>query len=1050
MFKFQNSAVSRPLTGGLLGVFAIGLLCGSIAKADLNEGFIHGYWFDNSFSDVMGTASGTACNNISITENGFIGQAVSCDSATKTYLRLEDSHNTAFGIEAGKNGKITLLCWFNPAIDSSGDRVLISNSNWKSGKNAGVVLNSQYKGGPYYNIGDGSDRIDINGNIPVVTGEWQFVAATTDLTTNEAYLYYGTTDGTLQQVGSTNTSSIDSLLSTYKWYIGVDYNGYYYSGLIDEMGVWNRALSFDEINQIYTAQQNGTSLGNQLALASSAATAQAGAYTDAATWAGGIVPKADANVTINSAVTSDGRTFNGEAVIGEDGSLSAAGCVFVGHSYGTDAKLTINGGDNAFTGNSTNGFSSSLIIGFQGGNGEFVLNDGTVTTSGYTYVSYNAGGEAKFTQNGGTYNAGNNIAVAYNANEVATMLITGGEMNVNGSIRIGIGANSTGQVTVSGGNVTAKVLQIGRASAGDSAKMTITGGVVEVTDAIYGSSSKASGNLYISGTGQLVLNSSNTGNAIRELTSFKIEGSGADGTGALLFKKSLKSAAAITLTNNATIGIEPGATFTQTAAIAETQSSSLTVTGGGTLALTNGGGSFTGNVYLNDGIIKMSGKGSSSNTPIGKLLASRYVYVNSGTELVFANQDVLANAHSYAPINFVVDGGKISNEGANYNFLQNTTLKNGGQLYASDGNATWKAFKLLNVTVARNDDGAAGAPVLFSSAPNNPNATIAFGDISDIVEAGTSVATINVAEITSADALVNDNVSDLVISAVIEDPVYKTDGGLKNAGEIKKTGAGTMEFTASNTYTGKTSVTEGTLRLTDDAVAAHGPIVVGDDGTLELNVSDGQTKKTTVDADNKITSSGQMVKTGAGTLQIDTAAAGQVNASSFVVSSGRLDMKEYFTGAMEVESGATLSPGNSVGTLTIDGSYNQDPNGTLLLEVGKDELGDIVIDQLIVNGNAAFESGSIINISLDPSSSLVGGDTFSDVTVLTADNAANIFDDVVSALQSYYFTDLTPTLLGNQILLSGRLDANAVPEPSTWALLALGVAGLMYWRKRKN
>ena len=36
----------------------------------------------------------------------------------------------------------------------------------------------------------------------------------------------------------------------------------------------------------------------------------------------------------------------------------------------------------------------------------------------------------------------------------------------------------------------------------------------------------------------------------------------------------------------------------------------------------------------------------------------------------------------------------------------------------------------------------------------------------------------------------------------------------------------------------------------------------------------------------------------------------------------------------------------------------------------------------------------------------------------------------------------------NQISLSGRLDPNAVPEPSTWALLILGVAGLAYLRKR--
>ena len=443
----------------------------------------------------------------------------------------------------------------------------------------------------------------------------------------------------------------------------------------------------------------------------------------------------------------------------------------------------------------------------------------------------------------------------------------------------------------------------------------------------------------------------------------------------------------------------------------------------------------------------MTGKGSSGNSPIGKVSNTRYVYVNDGGELVFANQDILANAHNYAPINFVVDGGKISNEGANYNFLQNSTFKNGGQLYASDGNATWKAFKLLNVTVARNDDDTAGAPVFFSADSSKPDATIAFGDISDVIKAGNSVSTVNVAEITSANASVNDNVSDLVISAVIADPVYQTTDALKHATQIIKTGAGTMELTAANTYTGMVTVNEGTLKLSGDAIKTNAPITLGNDGALEYYLAAGQTKKLTITNASKIAGTGQIVKTGEGTLQICTESAGLVDASSFVVSSGRLDMKEYFKGTLDVEAGATLSPGNSVGTLTVDGTYLLDKFGTLLLEVGKNDQGAIVIDQLFVNGNATFESGSIIDITLDPSSSLVGGDEFSSV-IITANNAESIFDDVQAAIRSYYFTDLTVTRSGNEISLSGRLDPNAVPEPSTWALLVLGVIALAYMRKR--
>ncbi|MBR6435152.1 MAG: autotransporter-associated beta strand repeat-containing protein, partial [Thermoguttaceae bacterium] len=286
----------------------------------------------------------------------------------------------------------------------------------------------------------------------------------------------------------------------------------------------------------------------------------------------------------------------------------------------------------------------------------------------------------------------------------------------------------------------------------------------------------------------------------------------------------------------------------------------VNASGEGVQTFTNGGSSFTGNATINGGKIRMTGKGSNGNSPIGKVSNTRYVYVNDGGELVFANQDVLANAHNYAPINFVVNGGKISNDGAFYNFLQNTTFKNGGQLYASDGNATWKAFKLLNVTVARNDDDTVGAPVLFSADSSKPDATIAFGDISDVIKAGNSVSTVNVAEITSANAAVNDNVSDLVISAVIADPVYQTTDALKHSTQIIKSGAGTMELTAANTITGKTTISEGAIKLSDSGTLGSG--AVENNGTLEFAHESEQTFS------NAISGTGDVVKSGSGTLTI--------------------------------------------------------------------------------------------------------------------------------------------------------------------------------------
>ena len=1414
-----NSLFARILTRGLSGLFVLGLFCFSVANAEgIADGFIHGYGFENSYADLTGSTSGRpltiGSGTISFTNDGFIGQAVSIQD--KGYVRMEDAYKTAFGIADGKDGKMTFLCWYNPTKFDTAGHPLTTNKDWKSGKNPGAIIDAQNSGagGLRYNFGDGTDAVNItpDPSVPSVVGEWQFVAITADLSTNQANLYYGTANGDLQLKGTGNTSSIDSLLSNFNyWFIGIENSGtYYFNGSIDEAGYWNRALSVDEINQIYTAQKNGTSLASQINLASSATTAQAGVYTDASTWAGGVVPGVDANVEINHTLTSDSRTFNGEAVIGADGSLTATGCVYVGHSNDGVARLTINGGDNVFSGKTHNSIVSSLIIGFEGGNGEFVLNDGTVTTSGYTYVSYAGGGEAKFIQTGGTFNSGDNIGLAYHANEIGSMEISGGEMNVNGAIRIAIEANSTGQMTVSGGKVTATNFQIGRAGAGEAAKLTITGGVVEVTGAIYGTGGANSGNLSISGTGQLVFNSTTTANGIRELTSFQVEGSGSDGTGALLFKQSLKGAAPITLTGDTTIGIEPGATFTQTAAISGT--SGLTITGGGTMELTanstytgattveagtlqfscdtlpvsamtatggtlvlgtegntitvkrgasitasggavrvdgnlvfesagsgfvacngswtgsgsikldggyirvgtnfntttgidfNGGSilnnnndatlasdltitkdgstmqagwklslthtgalkgsasltvgsdsgwlifagngsnyqgsllvkgnmrigkantdssdcsayigskvinlnggtiqnnnnnltitndlnvmsetgfktgwkknitltgnvtgsaklkqvsdsgwlilqthsdndaftgpfqtgwastssrgqtklaaeqplganagvlynygyldmngfsqkfkgvvddgannkkgriynttankstvtfditsqnlsyagtiesnveliinasgagtqtftnntsNFTGNVTINGGTVKTTtAHASYSTTDLGAFTTTggRTITVNAGAELVLGTNDILGGCaksnFNENSVRLILNGGKLS--GTNNNPLYNATFQNGAEVYGNNNRDVYRSFWLMgpNTVSFAGDGETAESPVRFNGA--------------DGVIFVLDSAALDVDDITKSDA------SDLVVNVILGN---KSESVVAN-NSLTKTGAGTMELTAANTYDGGTTVSGGVLKLTGAGTLGSGKVTVNENGTLEFNVTSGPAKTVAVGTANKVTGTGQIVKTGDGTLKIN-AAQSTMDVTSLVVKEGRLDMKEYFTGKLAVNNGAAFSPGNSVGTLNLTGDLTLGEAGggdyaQLIMEIGGATADKN--DALIVTGDLKLTNGKIY-LTLADACELNPGDEFS--MILSANNSAQLKEDdfITTYIRSSVFTDLVyEPLSGGTFVISGTLDANAIPEPATWLLLLLGAFGLMYWRKRK-
>jgi hypothetical protein len=185
-----------------------------------------------------------------------------------------------------------------------------------------------------------------------------------------------------------------------------------------------------------------------------------------------------------------------------------------------------------------------------------------------------------------------------------------------------------------------------------------------------------------------------------------------------------------------------------------------------------------------------------------------------------------------------------------------------------------------------------------------------------------------------------------------------------------------------------------------------------------------------------ITGQYTLTKTGEGTLLIN-AAQGAVDVESLVVSSGRLDMKEYFKGDLEINNSATFSPGNSIGTLNQTGNFTLDAGATLLMEIGGTDAADN--DQLIVSGTTTYQDNSIIQFVLDSDSNYIPalGDVI-EVTMPEIDDWSKV------SFSSYFFT--IKGYEGGNVILG--VNPNAVPEPSTWALLLLGAAGLLYVRKR--
>ncbi len=198
-----------------------------------------------------------------------------------------------------------------------------------------------------------------------------------------------------------------------------------------------------------------------------------------------------------------------------------------------------------------------------------------------------------------------------------------------------------------------------------------------------------------------------------------------------------------------------------------------------------------------------------------------------------------------------------------------------------------------------------------------------------------------------------------------------------------------------------------------------------------------------------ITGQYTLTKTGEGTLQIN-AAQNAVDVESLVISSGRLDMKEYFKGDLEINNTATFSPGNSIGMLNQTGDFTLDEGATLWLEVGKDG-NSIYTDILNVTGDTIFEDGSIIKIALDSSydNAFEDGEQV-DIQLPTGIKGGdgNDLDMDNLVFQSSMFNLVGYDAGTGYLSVVYSAPTAGVPEPSTWTLLILGAAGLLYVRKR--
>lgn len=213
-----------------------------------------GYWpFNGNANDVSPNANNGTNNGATLTADRF-GNSNSAYSFDGSTSKIKVPHNNSLNAFP-----ITISTWFKSQSNMGGmvsKYEGCSNNGWSihssNNKISGYYYN--FSGGSYVNFDPNTSTIDINDN------SWHQVVETYDASGGKIFI-----DGLLISADTFSGAGTPSVCSTIAdLYFGyrvpgnpascVNYN-FFFQGIIDDIGIWNRALTQQEITNLYNANQ---------------------------------------------------------------------------------------------------------------------------------------------------------------------------------------------------------------------------------------------------------------------------------------------------------------------------------------------------------------------------------------------------------------------------------------------------------------------------------------------------------------------------------------------------------------------------------------------------------------------------------------------------------------------------------------------------------------------------------------------------------------------------------------------------------------------------
>ena len=520
-------------------------------------------------------------------------------------------------------------------------------------------------------------------------------------------------------------------------------------------------------------------------------------------------------------------------------------------------------------------------------------------------------------------------------------IVSGGALTKGNSGTLALtGANTYGNTIINGGAVIGNATSIrGNVALGGSTSVTFD----QASDALFGGAITGGGSLLKTGAGQLTLSGANTYSG-----GTTVSGGGLVGT-----TQSLQGA----IVDNALVAFAQGVAGSYSGVISG--SGNVQVSGAGSVKFT-GDNTYTGLTTVYGGGTLLLG--SSTSLPTGGA-----VTINGGAIGVDGSNVNLGNAvklGSTNPSGFYVAGTAGSS-------LLVSGVVSGGQLTKTGaGTATLNAintFDSVNVL---------GGTLLFTTDDNLGKAGSAI-----TVSGGGAVGTTNAAAPNMTETRNLVLAGNGGVSAGTQPLIWA--GGISGSGQFVKSGAGPLQLTGLNTYTGGTLIGSGTLIVGNDSALGQSGTAVSiansaafqANGSFQTNrnFSLGTGSLIIVDPSklldvNGIVSGYNLTKIGGGTLQLDGANtyAGNtlINQGTVAGSAATIRGNVTFGGIASDPVSVTFNQftdGTFGGAITGRGSLLKTGKGALDLTGANTYTGGTTVQAGTLQGNSASLPGNIAN-----------------------------------------------------------------------------------------